>query len=264
MTHQDFLELLTEKGIELYRDMPWREDTRPYYVLVSELMLQQTQVGRVVPKFNDFIKKFPDEIALAHASLADVLKAWQGLGYNRRAKYLHEAARKIVEAGKFPDIEKDLMALPGIGKNTAGAILAYSYNYPSVFVETNIRTVYIHHFFNNEFTLDDKKIVAKLIETLDHENPRIFYQSLMDYGSWLKSQGIRNNASSKHYKKQAPLKGSVREVRGQLIRLLADGDKTISEIELLYKNDARLASALSGLEKDGLIKNNGVVLHLTN
>ena len=148
VTNRQFRELVWQKGRELYRDMPWREDTRPYFVLVSELMLQQTQVSRVIPKFKEFIKHFPDERALASASLGDVLKQWQGLGYNRRAKYLHEAARMIVDefGGEFPKDQKDMQRLPGVGKNTAGAIAAYSFNQPSVFVETNIRTVFIHHF----------------------------------------------------------------------------------------------------------------------
>ena len=118
--------MLRQKGEELYRDMPWRDDTRPYYVLVSELMLQQTQVSRVIPKFDAFIARLPDEKSLADASLAEVLKLWQGLGYNRRAKYLHDSARHIVHdfAGKFPEEEADILKLPGVGKNTAGAIMA--------------------------------------------------------------------------------------------------------------------------------------------
>ena len=145
--------MLAQRGEELYRTMPWREDTRPYYVLVSELMLQQTQVPRVVPKFEAFIAVFPDEKALAAATLADVLKLWQGLGYNRRAKFLHEAAKMIVQefGGVFPKSEADIMRLPGVGKNTAGAIIAYAFNMPSIFVETNVRTVYIHHFFADDF-----------------------------------------------------------------------------------------------------------------
>lgn len=253
-----------QKGTELYRNMPWREDTRPYYVLVSELMLQQTQVARVVPKFNEFIQKFPDEKALAGASLADVLKVWQGLGYNRRAKFLHEAAKKIVGLGAFPDDESGLLSLPGVGKNTAGAMLAYSFNQPSLFIETNIRTVYIHHFFNDQFDVDDKQIIAQLSETIDHENPREFYWALMDYGAWLKANGVRNIANSRHYKKQPPLKGSVREVRGQVVRLLTVSGQSLTAIQSIYENDERLTVALESLEKDGLITKRGDVLHLTN
>lgn len=228
--------------------MPWREDTRPYYVLVSELMLQQTQVSRVIPKFEAFIYAFPTENKLASASLADVLKLWQGLGYNRRAKFLHEAAKEIVRWGSFPDTKEELMKLPGVGKNTAGAILAYSFNHPSIFIETNVRTVYIHHFFDDQFDVDDKQLIELLKQTIDHEHPREFYWALMDYGSWLKRNGVQNISSSKHYKKQSPLAGSVREMRGMIIRNAAnDGD-----LELL-KSDVRFEQALEGLVRDGLI-----------
>lgn len=265
MTHHKFIELLAQKGIELYRDMPWREDTRPYYVLVSELMLQQTQVSRVIPKFNEFIQRFSDEQTLASAPLADVLKQWQGLGYNRRAKFLHEAAKQIVEHGAFPEDETGLLSLPGVGKNTAGAILAYSFNQPSIFIETNIRTVYIHHFFHDQFDIDDKQITQKLRETLGlADEPRHFYWALMDYGAWLKANGVRNISSSKHYKKQPPLRGSIREVRGEILRLLSIDDKTLAELQLSYKNDDRLEQALHGLLKDGLISEKDSVFHLTN
>lgn len=263
MTNQDFAELLTQKGIELYRTMPWREDTRPYYVLVSELMLQQTQVSRVVPKFEAFIERFPDETSLARASLAEALKLWQGLGYNRRAKYLHEAAKAVVARGEFPSTEKDLVALPGVGKNTAGAILVYSFNQPSLFIETNVRTVYIHHFFNNQFDVDDKQILEKLQETMDSKNPRGFYQALMDYGSWLKANGVRNNSSSKHYVKQSPLKGSVREVRGQILALLSNSDYAPNKLRHLCNADDRFGPALENLLVDGLVTKTKNKFHLT-
>lgn len=263
MTNKDFQEMVLEKARELYRDMPWRTDTRPYYVLVSEIMLQQTQVSRVLPKFEAFIKKFPDEKSLAAASLADVLMKWQGLGYNRRAKYLHQAAKKIVELDGFPATEKDLMALPGVGKNTAGAICAYSFNLSSVFVETNIRTVYIHHFFNDEFDINDKQILEKLKDTIDTEHPREFYWSLMDYGSWLKANGVRNNASSKHYVKQAQLKGSVREVRGYILRQLVAGEPINYEIVATAFDETRAHEALEGLARDAIIHKKSSSYHLT-
>lgn len=265
MNTREFQNLIRSKGEELYRDMPWREDTRPYYVLVSELMLQQTQVARVILKFEAFIKRFPDEKSLASAGLADVLKLWQGLGYNRRAKFLHEAAKMITNEfdGVFPQNETDIVKLPGVGKNTAGAIRAYAFNQPSTFVETNVRTVYIHHFFNDQFDVDDKQIIELLEETLDKSNPRRFYQSLMDYGTWLKANGVRNIASSKHYKKQSPLKGSLREARGEIIRQLTSGDKTIDELQDLVNMDDRFARALEGLQHDGLVTRTSAHFHLT-
>ena len=265
MNPVEFQRLLAQKGEELYRTMPWREDTRPYYVLVSELMLQQTQVPRVVPKFEAFIAAFPDEKALAGASLADVLKLWQGLGYNRRAKFLHEAAKMIVDefGGTFPENDTDILRLPGVGKNTAGAILAYAFNQPRIYVETNVRTVYIHHFFADNFAVDDKEIIELMQVTIDRENPRIFYQNLMDYGSWLKAQGVRNISQSRHYKKQSPLKGSVREVRGQIIKVLAGGDMSKSALHERLAADERFAPALQSLVRDGLVANRGGILHLS-
>lgn len=255
MDKAQFAALLASKTKELYRDMPWREDTRPYYVLVSELMLQQTQVARVVPKFLEFIEMFPDIETLALADLSDVLRLWQGLGYNRRAKYLHDSAKMIAQDfnGMFPESETDILKLPGVGKNTAGAIRAYSFNQPSIFVETNIRTVYIHHFFADNFAVDDKQIIEKIEATIDRVHPREFYWSLMDYGSWLKAHGVKNIAHSKHYKKQTPLKGSLREMRGEIVRRITRGDIAWrNDIE----HDPRFDEALTGLRKDGLIQLN--------
>tara|TARA_B100001245_G_scaffold112184_2_gene82207 strand:+ start:4291 stop:5082 length:792 start_codon:yes stop_codon:yes gene_type:complete len=262
MTHQDFTELLWHKARELYRDMPWRNDTRPYYVLVSELMLQQTQVDRVIPKFQAFVARFPDEKVLAEAPLADVLRQWQGLGYNRRAKYLHQAAKAIVQLGEFPNDQEGLMTLPGVGKNTAGAIMAYAYNQPVVFIETNVRAVYIHHFFASSDQVDDKDIQLQLEQTIDHENPRQFYWALMDYGSWLKKQGIKPSRS-RHYKKQAPLKGSIREVRGQIVAALSRTDMTDQELQHMLDADHRYQPAVEGLVNDGLVTVRNDRLHLT-
>jgi A/G-specific adenine glycosylase len=261
----DFRELVWQKGRELYRDMPWRQDTRPYYVLVSELMLQQTQVSRVIPKFNDFIGRFPSERELADASLADVLMHWQGLGYNRRAKFLHDTAKRIVNdfKGMFPDSEPDIRSLPGVGANTTGAVLAYAFNQPSIFVETNVRTVYIHHFFADELDITDEMIRKKLHETIDSEHPREFYWALMDYGSYLKANGIKNNSQSRHYKKQSPLEGSVRQVRGMIIRRLGANDMAETQLANMLSADSRFDPALSGLIKDGLVTKTGDILHLT-
>lgn len=263
MANEEFVELLWQKGRVLYREMPWRKDTRPYYVLVSELMLQQTQVDRVVPKFGAFITRFPDEESLAAASLAEVLQAWQGLGYNRRAKFLHVAAKEVTALNHFPDSLEELMKLPGVGKNTAGAILAYSFNQPSIFIETNIRTVYIHHFFADNFDISDKEIIEKLEETLDREHPREFYWALMDYGSYLKKNGIKNIDQSKHYQKQSRLKGSIREVRGQIIAKLVEGDKAKAKLMEVIQADDRFDSAIDGLLKDGLVSQTNGIFHLT-
>lgn len=261
----EFQEVIRQKAVELYRDMPWRQDTQPYFVLVSELMLQQTQVDRVVPKFEVFIARFPSVDVLAKASLADVLKLWNGLGYNRRAKYLHDAAKMIVQVfdGNFPTNYEDLQLLPGVGPNTAGAIAAYAFNQPVIFVETNIRTVYFHHFFHDGEKVSDKELRELVSETIDRDDPRGFYWGLMDYGTWLKKQGMARLQQSRHYKKQSALKGSVREVRGQIIRALAASEMTQEVLKQRVAADARFGEALSGLLRDGLVVQTNSVLHLT-
>ncbi len=246
--------------------MPWRNDTRPYYVLVSELMLQQTQVDRVVPKFEAFIGRFPNESALASASLAEVLTMWQGLGYNRRAKYLHAAAKMIAERmdGIFPSSVEELIALPGVGRNTAGALMAYAYNRPVLYVETNVRTVYFHHFFSSFDTVEDKEVLDILARTIDKDNPRRFYWAVMDYGSWLKRQGVKNVAQSKHYTKQSKLEGSLRQVRGQIVKALTDTALSPVELEQLLFADERFDRALNDLVREGLVQCAGGKLQLAD
>jgi A/G-specific adenine glycosylase len=265
MDTQSFQEIIWQKGKELRRDMPWRRDTRPYYVLVSELMLQQTQVDRVVPKFEAFIARFPNEKSLAGSSLGDVVRLWNGLGYNRRAKFLHEAAKKITHEhnGVFPDNLQDLLCLPGVGPGTAGAIAAYAFNQPVVFIETNIRTVYFHHFFGSDEKVSDLQLRALVEQTLDHRHPREFYWALMDYGAWLKKSGVGKITQSRHYQKQSALKGSVREVRGQIVRVLAAGDQTLTDLTAVVVGDERFEPALRGLVRDGLITQTGDIFHLT-
>lgn len=265
MTDSEFQEVVWNKGRELYRDMSWRDDTRPYYVLVSELMLQQTQVDRVIPKFNAFITRFPDEQSLSEAALADVLLLWSGLGYNRRAKFLQESAKKIVSDfnGVFPQAKADILSLPGVGPGTAGAIMTYAFNQPVVFIETNVRTVYFHHFFDSGEKVSDAQLLPIVERTIDRDHPREFYWSLMDYGTWLKKNGAGRISQSKHYKKQSPLKGSVREVRGQIIRQLTIGDVDVADLQRQYGDDGRLVPALDGLIADGLVTRTGEMLHLT-
>ena len=255
MNTTDFQELVWEKARELYRDMPWRQDTRPYYVLVSEIMLQQTQVDRVIPKFEAFIERFPDIETLAAAPLSDVLKLWSGLGYNRRAKFLHEAAKKVVNdfGGEFPNTQEDLVSLPGVGVNTAGAILAYSFNEPVVYIETNVRTVYFHHYFDDAMTVTDKELRVLAEETIDREHAREWYWGIMDYGSFLKRQGVGRINKSHHYKKQSALKGSVREVRGAILKVLATGSFSEAELRQATYDDERFPAALEGLLGDALI-----------
>lgn len=264
MKPEEFREIVWQYGRELYRDMPWRVNTEPYFVLVSELMLQQTQVDRVIPKFHQFMTAFPTVHALSVASLAEVLTVWSGLGYNRRAKFLHEAAKKVVSefGGIIPSTLSELVSLPGVGPNTAGAILAYSFNQPIVFIETNIRTVYFYHLFEESELISDKELREKVAETLDTEHPREWYWALMDYGAFLKKQGAGQLNRSKHYKKQAPLKGSLREIRGLIVKALARDELTKEELMKLIPQDERFERALADLEVERLIAQTDGRLHL--
>lgn len=245
--------------------MPWRTDVQPYYILVSEMMLQQTQVARVIPKFDAFIARFPTIDVLARSSLSDVVELWSGLGYNRRARYLWQAAQMIVDEfeGVFPYQPNMLQRLPGVGVNTAGAIATYAFNRPVYFIETNIRTVYIHHFFSTQNDVDDLAIISRLQATLDQRRPREFYWALMDYGSWLKAAGLHYNSRSRHYKKQAPLEGSVRQMRGMILRCLIDGDVPRRRIESEFSHDVRYMPAIEGLMRDGLIEYRNEFVGLT-
>jgi A/G-specific adenine glycosylase len=245
-------------------DLPWRQaDHEVYRVVVSELMLQQTQVARAIPKYREFLKRFPTVQSLAEADLGDVLRIWSGLGYNRRAKFLWQAARQVVQDyhSTFPEQLNELTRLPGIGSNTAGAILAYAYNQPTVFIETNIRTVYIHHFFHDKTGIADKAILELADEMLDSENPREWYWALMDYGAYLK-QSIGNlNRQSKTYARQSTFQDSRRQVRGQVLRLLGERPRTPSELRKQIP-DERLAAVLEDLLSEDLIGRDGRAYHL--
>jgi A/G-specific adenine glycosylase len=226
-------------------------------------MLQQTQVERVRVKFAEFMETFPTLESLATAPLSNVLVVWQGLGYNRRAKFLHEAAKQVV-AGGVPTTLEQLIALPGVGKNTAGAILNYVYEQPTAFIETNIRTVYFHHFLADRSEVSDKELLELVVKTIDTESPREWFYALMDYGAYLKKAGLARLDVSKHYKKQSPLSGSVREVRGNIVRLLSAGPIVTDELRARAGGDKRYEVALSGLLRDGLVTESGGTIGLTN
>lgn len=274
--------------------LPWRQfepdgTLDPYKVLVSEVMLQQTQVPRVIPKFEAFIRQFPTLQSLASAPLADVLRAWNGLGYNRRAKFLWQATSMIVNdfGGRVPEAVSDLVKLPGIGHSTAGAIAAYSYNRPVVFIETNIRTVFIYHFFATEQQVPDKAIANLVAQTLPDEEGgraagtrihfasramrntvgvshiRNWYWALMDYGTYLKQTVGNMNKQSKQYAKQSAFEGSRRQVRGQVLRLLSAHPLDVASLTQLV-TDARLSEVLADLEREGLITKAGQAYSLVD
>lgn len=236
--------------------MPWREDISPYSIFVSEVMLQQTQVSRVMTKYTQFLQAFPDFQTLARASTSALLSTWQGMGYNRRVLYLRSAAQIITERykGMLPDDPAILDELPGIGYATACSIVAFTYNKPVVFIETNIRRVYIHHYFSDAFHIDDKDIFPIVGKTVSKNKSREWYWALMDYGAYLGKSEDNPNKKSKHYIKQKKFKGSVREIRGALLKLLLKKAFTSRELRQLFNEDERLVTALGQMEKEGLIK----------
>ena len=234
------------------RNLPWMKTTNLYRVLVSELMLQQTQVDRVIPYYTRFIKKFPTTHALSKAPLKEVLSLWQGLGYNRRAKFLHGAATYIEEKG----IPEDLTLLPGVGRYTAGALTAFVYNKDAIVVETNIRTAVMHHFFPKRKKVSDRELEGVLKKALPKGNARIFYSALMDYGAQLKRSGVRTNHKQKGYRPQSAFKGSRREVRGAVIRALQRGTCSLSSLQALVSpsRSEEVRTIVEDLLKEGLIQ----------
>ena len=244
-------------SIQGRRPMPWRDLITPYRVVVSELMLQQTQVLRVMEKFPQFIQRFPDFATLSQASLADILEAWQGLGYNRRAKYLHAISRQIIEEwkGDLPQDPETLITLPGIGRATAGSISAFAFNQPVVFIETNIRRVFIHHFFTQEDIVADADIIPLVEKTLDHMNPREWYYALMDYGTWLAGRTENPNRRSRHYAKQSTFEGSDRQIRGQLLKRLLTEKRCSPEVLITdFQGDpSRVRRILLAMIQEGLL-----------
>jgi A/G-specific adenine glycosylase len=239
------------------KTMPWRETDNPYHIHVSEIMLQQTQVERVREKYEQFINTFPDYQTLAAASLRDVLMLWQGLGYNRRAMALHEAARHIVSHhhGILPRDPSQLRELPGIGHYTAAAIAAFAFNSPVLMIETNIRTVFIHCFCHKHTQVRDRELLPFIEATLDHNNPRTWYYALMDYGVMLKRQHGNPSRRSAHHTLQTPFKGSDRELRGKILKtLLVQTSCNCAELsdKLAEKGD-RVQKLLDQLADEGFI-----------
>ncbi len=240
------------------RDFLWRHNINPYRVLVSEIMLQQTQVSRGEIKYKEFLKKFPNFKALAGASNADVLEAWQGLGYNRRALYLKKTAEVVTKEykGKLPDTPELLVKLPGIGVYTAGAVCAFAFNKPVVFIDTNVRRVFIHHFFNDREGVTDGELAPLVEAALDKENAREWYSALMDYGSMLGLKEENANKRSAHYVKQSKFEGSLRQVRGRILKIVVRSRKHVTKetlSEILGETKDRVDLAVAGLERDGLV-----------
>lgn len=243
------------------RDLPWRKKLNPYRVLVSEIMLQQTQVERVIDKFQEFLEAFPDFNSLAQAPLPRLLKIWQGMGYNRRVLALKALAQKIVaeHRGMLPREPEQLIALPGIGPYTAGAIAAFAFNRPVVFMDTNIRRVYIHEFFHDRDDIHDDEIIPFLERTMDAGHPRKWYNALMDYGTMLKKEHVNPNRRSAHYARQSPFENSNRQVRGTILKVLVT-ESQLSSAQIVKRtgmDSERVKQNLVQLMEEGFIKKKG-------
>ena len=250
------------------RDFIWRHDITSYKIVVSEIMLQQTQTARVVPKFENWLLQFPDFASLAQASNHDVLTAWQGLGYNRRGLAIAKIAQIVMAEydGLLPNDPITLQTFPAIGPNTAGSICAFAFNNPITFIETNIRTVYTDSFFKGQLEINDKQLLPLITQTIDKNNAREWYYALMDYGVHLKQKLPRINAASKHYTRQSKFIGSKRQVRGAIIKILTQLKQVDYEtlLELLafelpdnQHNHEQIIQDL--LDEKTMHKNNGII-----
>ena len=244
-----FIEFVAKKGRELYRDLPWRRTYDPYSIWISEVMLQQTQVSRVDGRWQRWLERFPTVDALAAAAPSDVLEEWQGLGYNRRALSVHRAAQAISEAGGvFPQDPKELVKLPGIGPATAAGIRAFAFNLHGVYLETNVRTVFLHELYPQAEGVPDSELVSLVEITCPASvagvadaaatalTPRSWYYALLDYGAYLKKTIPNPSRRSKSHVKQSRFEGSHRQKRAELLRvLLAHKDEGGAEFETLHQ-----------------------------
>lgn len=235
------------------RDLPWRKTTDPYRVTVAELMLQQTQVERVIPKYEAWVKKWPSWKALANAGNRELLAQWSGLGYNRRALYLGKMAKVIVQeyGGVMPRDLTELEKLPGIGRYTARAILIFAYNESLITIDTNIRRVLL-----SEFGLPDRTPIARIEalaeQLLPKRRSRDWHNALMDYSRLVlpkRLPGIRSG------NRQTTFEGSLRQIRGEIVRQLTQSKGvTIKMIATrLNRTEEDVLAAAMGLAKDGVI-----------
>jgi A/G-specific adenine glycosylase len=200
--------------------LPWRYVDDAYQVCVSEVMLQQTQVSRVLGYWPRFVRAFPTVDALASADVSDVLELWQGLGYNRRALALKRMADicSVRYGGKLPDTYEELLGLPGVGSCTAAGIVAFARNRPAVYIETNVRAVFIRHFFPDAEKVTDKQLAPLVERTCSADDPRGWYYALLDWGAYLKSTGENAARRSAGYTRQSAFEGSRRQKRAFILR----------------------------------------------
>lgn len=285
MNRDPFRTLVRAEGVRLYRDLPWRNTRDPYGIWISEAMLQQTQVPRVLARWGAWLDRFPSVQALAQAPVADVLEEWQGMGYNRRALALKGAAEAIVAEydGEIPQDTRRLCALPGIGPATAQGIRSFAFDLPGVYLETNVRTVFLHHFFPDVPGVPDRELVPLIqaacpagedaagdlfaIAQDESDTPRSWYYALLDYGAHLKKTVPNPSRRSSSYTRQSAFEGSRRQKRAHIVRMLLDASKCggllgideiaagVNDMELKagrpHVERELVASILDDLEREG-------------
>lgn len=262
-----FARSLAQDGAELYRDLPWRNTRDPYAIWLSETMLQQTQVTRVLTRWAQWMDRFPTVEAVAAASNADILEAWQGMGYNRRALNLKRCADVIAHeyGGIFPSSTAKLEALPGIGPATAAGIRSFAFDLPSVYIETNVRSVLIGAFYPQDQRVTDKQLtvlaqllcpgyveqyrsacearglsnrqIEELTQIPAQVSVRSWYYALLDKGAQIKGSRAKTKQAdparrSAAYSKQSKFEGSHRQKRAHLLRILLDAARPLSTEEL--------------------------------
>jgi A/G-specific adenine glycosylase len=260
-TVQQFRTLIYAHFHATPRPMPWRETDDPYPILVSEIMLQQTQVERVKIKYAEFLDAFPTVKDLAAAPLSEVLSVWQGLGYNRRAIFLKRCAEEIVNfySAQFPRSIEELQSLPGIGPYTARAVAAFAFGVAEPLIETNIRTVFIHFFFRGMEKVSDREIMPLIDATLDRDHPRAWYYALMDYGVMLKQTQTNPGRHSKHHTQQSRFEGSNRQLRSRILRLImAQPGISLTKLrEMLEVEREPVEQNLAAMEREGFLVKRG-------
>ena len=267
-------------GLPRLRDLPWRLTRDPWAILVSEVMLQQTQVLRVIPRWQAFMATYPSPADCAAASLGDVLRLWQGLGYPRRARNLHAAAAQVVALGQFPSTLDALMQLPGVGGYTARAVLVFAFEADAAVVDTNIARVLAR--------LSGRRLTAKQVQAaadsaLPAGDSWAWNQCLMDLGAVLCRpispqcdacplqarcawHGVGDDpsiGSAGVSTSQARFAGSDRQARGRLMKALADGPVSVRRVTAVMRCDATRAARLLGdLQREGLVAQRGGAVQL--
>lgn len=243
------------------RDLPWRKTTDPYKILVSEFMLQQTQVSRVIEYYHKWMNTWPTVESLANESYKNVLQSWMGLGYNRRAMYLHNTAKVIVDEfdGDVLNAVKHYEKLPGIGLYTSKAVQIFADNADIATVDTNIRRIFINEFGLDELVSDNELFtIAK--QCLPKGKSRDWHNALMDYGALhltSRKTGIKPKTQ------QSRFQGSDRQIRGKILRLILKEEQSAYQLEKELNVDSkRLSKILTKMLEEETVSKTNKLYHV--